>query len=155
MQELRVLGVEQQMWQKGHSSSKPLALPIGLRAVHNQAVTVEATGSAADSAAPGSVAADAGHPAAGLNASSCTASIPVGFVAEPADDLHVSPALLPAALEVTGSRQAGGDSLCAAKQSMHIDFGIMSLPALSFPGSESGGGVPLSKAAKAAGLRTS
>jgi hypothetical protein len=157
LQELRVLGVEQQMWQKRHSGSKPL-LPLAdgpscaagdeTSSIAATAAALLATARAEAAAAAATVAGTSGEAAAG------SANSPAHNEAEVADDLHLSPSLLPvAAVEVTGS--TASDSLCAAKQSIQINFGIMSLPALSFPGSAAAGGVPVSKASKAAGLRTS
>lgn len=154
-----MLSIEQQMWQKWHSS-KPLALPLRggpSNAADNTPLSIAAA-AAALRAEPGSAAAAAA--AAGAN-DEAAAGMDAAYTWDPAqhsagltDELHLSPSLLPvAAVEVTGS--SGSDSLCAAKQSIQINVGLMSLPALSFPGSGSGGGVPVSKASKAAGLRTS
>jgi hypothetical protein len=149
LQELRILGIEQQMWTKQHSGSAATQLQASVRANHHQPSSVAAA-AAAPSATAGQEFERSNQKTALLDDSSAPAgSAPPD---EPEQEaLQLSSSLLPIASE---EGVTANESLLAAKQSVHINFGIMSLPALSFPGSASGGGVALSKASKAAGLRT-
>jgi hypothetical protein len=157
LQELRILGIEQQMWHKRHSSNAEVQLQASTCTNEHNSSSTAATAAAAVPLSSAESTRSHDPVAAAAPGDLSENRMPAdGSPGQPSEQetLQLAPSLLPIASEEDSAASTARVSLLAAKQSVHINFGIMSLPALSFPGSASGSGVPVSKACKAAGLRT-